>query len=79
MPPTASNDSAPRDRRPLLRVRMEQWKAEDPGDLEWTNNLEMPAVPRAGDYVEFMNGLAIVESVNWTPFDEDVDVVVVIR
>lgn len=79
MPPTASNDSAPRDRRPLLRVRIERWKTEDPADLEWTNNLEMPAVPRAGDYVEVASGLAIVESVNWTIFDKHLDAVVVVR
>lgn len=72
-------DDRPRSRTPQLRVQVEKWRTEDPGELDWSTQVEMPAAPRRGDYVEVEGVTAHVEVITWTPDGEDTDVIVSVR
>ena len=60
----------------LMRLAAGMGEIANPGEVE------MPAIPRIGDYV-FMpvdeGGPLVVKLVTWTPFDRDIDAVVILE
>lgn len=67
-----------------ISVRIERWQEDD---LDWSLNIDLPAVPQRGDYLELPpndDGTrrlpAYVELVTWTMAEDDEqDVIVTVR
>lgn len=60
----------------LMRIAAGMGEIANPGEVE------MPTVPRVGDFVFLPvdeGGPLVVKMVTWTPFDRDIDAVVILE